>query len=452
VSSFWCEYAWLGPRHGTADAVALEVDDSGTLTAVRPGRTPDPAAVRLGGLVIPGLVSAHGHAFHRALRGRTHAGQGDFWAWREAMYALAARLDPGDLHDLAAAAYGELALAGVTTVGEFHYLHHPPGGGRYADPNEAGMAVVAAAQEAGVRLTLLDVCYLSSGFGQAPAGVQRRFADTDAPAWAERAAELADRLAPAADRVRVGAAVHSVRAVTPEDAALVASWAAERSAPLHAHLSEQPGENEACLARYGRTPSAVLGEAGVWSRRSTAVHATHLTDADVGLLGDAGSAVCFCPTTERDLADGIGPARALVDAGARLCLGADSHAVADLLEEARAVELDARLATLRRGTHQPGDLLAAATAGGAAALGWPAAGRIAAGYLADLTAVSLDSVRLAGAPHGDLLAAVVFAAGAPDVTDVVVAGRPVVRDRAHLLLGDVAGRLHSVVDRVWERS
>jgi formiminoglutamate deiminase len=433
------------------DAVSIEVDDAGVITAVRPGTGPAAGAVRLAGLVLPGLVSAHGHAFHRALRGRTHTGRGDFWTWREAMYALAGRLSPDDLRELATAAYGELALAGVTSVGEFHYLHHPPGGGSYDDPQETALALVEAAGAAGVRLTLLDTCYLSAGFGAAPSGAQLRFADRDVEAWAERVSGLADRLAGVGSpEVRVGAAVHSIRAVSPGEAGVVAAWAAARDAPLHVHLSEQPAENDECRAAYGATPAAVLADAGVWSDRSTAVHATHLTSADIALLGAARVAACFCPTTERDLADGIGPARALVDAGATLCVGSDSHAVADLFEEARAVELDARLATGHRGTHPAEELLAAATAGGAASLGRPETGRLAPGFSADLVAVGLGSVRLAGSPRGDLVAAVVFGAGGGDVTDVVVAGRPVVREGHHLLLDDVAGRLRAVIDRLWE--
>src|SRR5206468_7018317 len=184
---------------------------------------------------------------------------------------------------------------------------------------------------------------------------------------------------------------------------------------LHLHLSEQRRENQACLAATGLTPAGLCAEQGVLGPGTTAVHATHLDDGDVALLGGGRTAVCMCPTTERDLADGIGPAGRLAAAGSPLALGSDSHAVVDLFEEARAVELDERLATERRGNHRPSDLLAAATEGGARALGWPEAGAIAPGRLADLVSVRLDTPRLAGAPAGDLLAAVVFAATAADV-------------------------------------
>jgi formiminoglutamate deiminase len=244
--------------------------------------------------------------------------------------------------------------------------------------------------------------------------------------------------------VRVGAAIHSVRAVEPEAAATVATWAEERSRPLHAHVSEQPAENEACSDAYGRTPTALLDSAGALSSRFTAVHATHLADADFELLGSSGVTCCLCPTTERDLGDGIAPARRLADAGARLSLGSDSNAVIDMFEEARAVELDERLATGSRGRHRAADLMRAATGNGHASLGWPEAGRIAPGALADLTTVGLDSARLAGTEPGHAVESLVFAAAASDVRHVVVGGRFVVRDGAHVDL-DVAGELRAAL-------
>jgi formiminoglutamate deiminase len=244
----------------------------------------------------------------------------------------------------------------------------------------------------------------------------------------------------------MGAAVHSVRAVDPAAIEVVAGWASERERPLHAHVSEQPAENEQCRAAFGLTPTELLAERGALGKRFTAVHATHLTAPDVTLLGSAGAHVCLCPTTERDLADGIGPARALRAAGARLTLGTDSHAVIDLFEEARAVELDERLATGERGGHDAASLLRAATAQGHASLGWPEAGRIAAGAMADLVSVRLDSVRTAGTRAGTALEAAVFAATAADVHHVVVGGRVVVADGTHRTL-DVPAELARTVGR-----
>jgi formiminoglutamate deiminase len=428
--TFHAALAWLDGR--AAADVLLEVAD-GRFSAVTPGVVAPPGAVRLSGLTLPGLANAHSHAFHRALRGRTQGGRGSFWTWRQQMYGAAEALDPVAYHRLARAVYAEMALAGITCVGEFHYLHHGPGGTPYNRPNEMGEALIAAADDAGIRITLLDACYLTATAAGADLdGVQRRFGDRDAAGWAARVSSLKP-----AGHARIGAAIHSVRAVPAAQMPEVVAWAAAHDAPLHVHLSEQRAENEACSAFYGRTPTEVLDDAGALGPHTTAVHATHLTDTDRGELGDTDTAVCFCPTTERDLADGIGPARALVDGGSALCLGSDSHAVIDLFEEARAVELHERLRTERRGHFAPADLLDAATVHGHAALGWGDAGRITPGGRADLVSVALDTPRTAGCDP----AAIVYAATAADVRHVVVDGRVVVRDGVHLTVPDVGAAL-----------
>ena len=280
------------------------------------------------------------------------------------------------------------------------------------------------------------------GIGAPLNEVQRRFSDGDADAWAKRVETLAD-----GPGVRIGAAIHSVRAVDPGSAATVAGWAADRDRPLHAHVSEQPAENEACEDAYGRTPTRVLADAGALQAQFTAVHATHLSAPDIALLGSHGCRCCLCPTTERDLADGIGPARRLADAGASLCLGSDSHAVIDQFEEARALELDERLASGERGRHGAPSLLRAATADGHRSIGWPEAGTIAPGAPADLVTVGLGGVRTAGTEPGSALEAVVFAAGAADVDRVLCGGREIVRDGAHVAL-DVARELRESVAAV----
>ena len=438
--SLWhAELAWLGPGRGVAERVLIEAEGE-RIAAVTEGADPPPGAARLDGITVPGLANGHSHAFHRALRGRTHRQGGDFWSWRELMFQVAGVLDPDRYLQLATAVYAEMALAGICAVGEFHYLHHGPAGQPYGDPNAMGEALAEAAGRAGVRLTLIDTCYLRAGLDGRPlAGAQVRFGDGDAGAWAERAGAFRER-----PGVRVAAGIHSVRAVDEAAMATVAAWAADRAAPLHLHLSEQPAENQACLAATGRTPAALASSAGVLGPRTTAVHATHLTDDDITRLGASRTAVCLCPTTERDLADGVGPARALAAAGSPLCLGTDSNAVVDLFEEARAVELDERLVTGRRGHHDPADLLAAATGAGMAALGWDG-GRLAPGRLADLVTIGLGSVRLADARAAEVVDQVVFAASAADVTSVVVSGRQVVRDGRHLLVGDVPGALARAV-------
>ena len=433
---------------GLAREVTFEVS-GGRFTAVTPDDEPGDAAL-LPGVVLPGLANAHSHAFHRALRGRTHSGGGTFWTWREGMYAVAAQLDPDSYLALARATYAEMALAGITCVGEFHYLHHAPGGMAYADPNAMGEALRQAADEAGIRLTLLDTCYLAGGLaadGHQPLGPEQlRFGDGTVEAWEARLSALAP-----SEGMRPGAAIHSVRAVPREvlgDVAYVAEHglgpdSVVAGMPLHVHLSEQPAENEACQQFYGLTPTALLQSEGVLGPRTTAVHATHLTATDVATLGRTRTTTCFCPTTERDLADGIGPARALRDAGSPLSLGSDQHAVIDLIEEARALEMHERLESLQRGRFGLDDLLAAATAHGS--LGWDDAGRLEAGARADLVAVRLDTPRTAGSAPAQVL----LSATAADVDTVVVDGRVVVEAGLHRL-GDVGALLHKAIEPLWE--
>ena len=449
------ELAWL-PDLGVQRDVLIEAAGD-RFTGVTPGvATADlPAGTtRLAGLTLPGLANAHSHAFHRALRGITQAGRGTFWTWRERMYEVAGRLDPDRYLSLARAVYAEMALAGITCVGEFHYLHHDVGGAPYADPNELGRALIEAADQAGIRICLLDTCYLSGGLGPGGdplplAGAQLRFGDGDAAGWAARIDALgADNHGMLGSHARAGAAIHSVRAVPPDQMGPVVAWARRLGAPLHAHLSEQQAENRACLAAYGHTPAEVLDGAGALGPRSTAVHATHLSAADIALLGDRRSYACFCPTTEADLADGIGPARALASAGSPLTLGSDSQAVIDLLEEARRVELGERLATRERGHFTAADLLRAATADGHASLGWPDAGQLAPGVLADLVTVALDTTRTAGAAAATALESVIFGASAADIRGVVAGGREIVRDGRHLLVPDVPAALAAAVGAV----
>jgi formiminoglutamate deiminase len=434
VTAYWCEQALL--PSGLAASVLVTVVD-GRFASVEVGAEPGDA-VRLSGIVLPGLANCHSHAFHRALRGRTQTERGTFWTWREQMYAVASVLTPDSYYQLARAVYAEMLLSGITAVGEFHYLHHAAGGRRYDNPNAMGEALIAAARDAGLRIALLDTCYVAGGIDQPLNEVQQRFSDGDAAGWAARVHDLR-----AADDVVIGAAAHSVRGVPQEQLSAVAS--ALPNAPLHIHLSEQVAENEACLQAYGRTPSQVLDEAGFLSGRTSAVHATHLTPVDIGLLGSSGTYSCFCPTTERDLADGIGPSVALREAGSPLTLGSDSHAVIDLFEEMRAVELDERLASQERGHWSAPELLAAGTVVGHRSIGFADAGRIETGAWADLVAVRLDSVRTAGT--GASLETVVFAASATDVSDVVASGNHLVGSGEHGKL-DVAAELAASIGAV----
>ena len=439
MSSYWAAYAWL--PEGCLAGVSFDVEDE-RFARVRVGVEPQAGQQILSGVTFPGFANGHSHAFHRVLRGRTHADGGSFWTWRRQMYALAARLDPESYLALARAVFVEMGQAGYTVVGEFHYLHHDQRGRRYADPNAMGKALIQAASEAGVRLTLLDACYLAGGLtatGHLPLDpVQARFSDGDVGHWQDRVSQLAE-----AGQVRVGAAVHSVRAVPAEALSKISEAAGKR--PLHVHLSEQPAENAASRAFYGRTPTELLDDHGLLGRRTTAVHATHLTDTDIKMLGGSQTSACFCPTTERDLADGIGPARRLASAGSPLTLGSDQQAVIDPFEEMRGLELHERLATGERGCFTPGDLIMIGTEAGHRSLGWPEGGRIADGNLADFVMVRADSVRTAGTRPDQIG----FAAAAADVDHVVVGGQVIVRDGQHRL-GPPARLLTQALDQLGE--
>ena len=332
------------------------------------------------------------------------------------MYDVAQRLDPDSYLALARATYREMAAAGITCVGEFHYLHHQPGGTPYDDPNAMGHALVEAAKQAGIRIALLDTCYLSSGFGAPVEAAQLRYYDTDAERWAVRAAQLRGN-----DTTTIGAAIHSVRAVPAEQMPTIVDAAEGR--PLHVHVSEQTQENNDCMAAYGATPTQLLADHGVLGPMTTAVHATRVTADDIHHLGSTRTHVCFCPTTERDLGDGVGPSRELHDAGSPLTLGSDSHAVIDPFEEMRAVEMDERLAQQSRGHWSAVELLAAGTTTGHASLGFPDAGEIRVGARADLVTLDTTTPRTAGTGADEQTA--VFAATGADVVQVIVDGRVV---------------------------
>jgi formiminoglutamate deiminase len=449
VTTWWCEHAWLG-GDTVADRVLITVSN-GRITAIAADTPALPLSHRLRGLVVPGLANAHSHAFHRALRSRTQRGRGSFWTWRNLMYQAADRLDPDSYRRLARGVYAEMALAGITSVGEFHYLHHGADGRPYADPNAMGLAVLDAAADAGVRLTLLDTCYLSAGVDGSPlaSGPQRRFGDGSGDAWAERVEALHGQASSSGRQdVIIGAALHSVRGVPREHMPPVVEWADLHRAPLHVHSSEQTGEVDQCIAVHGCTPTALMRDAGVLGPRTTAVHATHLTEGDISDLDSTETGVCFCPTTERDLGDGIGPAAVLLAGSGLFSLGSDSHAVIDLFEEARATELDERLARRERGVIAAERMLRAASVDGQRALGWTDAGTLSVGARADLVAVDLESIRTAGGNAA--VETVVFAATAADVTDVIVDGRIVVADRRHLGIDDPAARLAEAISALMD--
>ena len=431
-------------RGRVREGAALLVSGGEVLAVGEP--RPGFEVVRLPGkAILPGLVSAHGHSFQRAIRGRTqvrHPGRSDFWSWREAMYRAAAALDPDDVLAVARMAFHEMARAGVTAVGEFHYLVRDPEGRPYDAPDLLARQVIRAARDVGLRIALLRAAYARGGPGQPASLAQRRFVDAGPDEVVESAARLA-ALARTDACVSVGLAPHSVRACPAEWIQALAAEARRRDWPLHVHVAEQPAEVEQCRAEHGVTPVALLERLGALGRGATAVHAIHLEPDDVALLGRSGATVCACPTTERDLGDGVVPADALAAAGVRLALGTDSNVQVDLLEEARALEGNLRLVRRERGVLAPATdaggegsvdalavrLLGFATEGGMRSLGLPG-GALAPGEPADFFTVWRDDPSIAGAAPADLVPAVVFSAARTAIRDVFVAGEPVVRDGA----------------------
>jgi len=434
-----CETAWIDGavrRDVQIRAVGGTIESLAEAGAqIAPGDTVEDLA----GLVVPGFADAHSHVFHRALRGLTHNSGGTFWTWRDLMYSLADRLNPDTLRDLAFATYVELVCAGYTSVGEFHYLHHQPGGGRYTEPNAMGLAIADAAQQAGIDLTLLDVAYLAGGFGTAVSAVQQRFSDGTVQNWRERVEEL--RRVPRLG-LRVGVAAHSVRAVPVRDLPVVAQ--AALGGPLHAHLSEQHAENEAALAATGLTPTQLLAEAGALGPATALVHATHLTRDDIDAIGRHRCFAVICPTTEADLADGLGPVASLALSGARVSLGGDQQVIVDPFAQARGLEYGERLSSGQRGVFAPARLLDIATGESHAAIGSPG-GRLAVGAPADLVAIRTDSARTAGADPEQL----VMCASAADVQVVVIGGVVRAREGNHVTYGDPGPLVAGAIARAW---
>lgn len=416
MNATWAET--LVTPSGTREAVRFTVE-AGRIASVEEGVPPQEGDCTLG-FVVPGFVNAHSHAFHRGLRGRADGGD-DFWGWRRAMYRLATALTPEAYRAIARDVFAEMVQAGWTAVGEFHYVHHRPDGRPYAPPHAMELALADAAREVGIRLVLLDACYLAADVDGRPLEPeQRRFGDGDADGWLARWHALREAIGDD-PLVTLGAAIHSVRAVPlPAIERMIAGLPAD--APLHLHLAEQPRETAAFLALHGETPTAALDRLGVLSPRTTLVHGTHLSREDVARIGAAGATVAFCPTTEADLADGIGPARALADAGARIALGSDGQTVIDPLLELRALEAGERLASGRRGRFSPAELFAAATTHGSVSLGLRANG-FAVGDPADLLELDRDSPRTRGADPERLI----LTATAADVITTVVAGHEVFR-------------------------
>ena len=383
--------------------------------------------------IMPGLATAHSHAFQRALRGRTQrraTRAGTFRGWRDEMYRLVEGLSPEDLYAISRFAYTELAMSGVTAVGEFHYVHHGPGGRPYADRTELSDAVIRAARDVGLRICLIRTAYLRAGHRQDAVPAQMRFIDPSIDLVFQdlnllRSRYRNDPLEP------VAVAAHSVRAVPLPEISVLAAYAKEHDLPFHMHVSEQRGELEECRSEHGTTPVALLSNEGVLSPRFVAVHATHLDEAEITALGDHGVYICICRTTERDLGDGLPPMSELLGAGARLCVGVDSHACENAFEEVRALELDERSRLeIRHAAAEAPLMLDAATRMGYASCGLDASWR------EDHVHLDPDDPSIA-AVEGDLAAdAMLFGATPRAVRTVSVAGNRIVDRGRHAHYGE----------------
>lgn len=368
---------------------------------------------------LPAFATAHSHAFQRAMRGRAQrpgpTGADDFWSWRSTMYELAASLEPDSIYDVSRVAFRELARAGVLYVGEFHYVHHQPDGTPYDDRTVMSDAVIRAAKDEGLRIALLRVVYARAGAGKPPEGAQRRFADPSVEKALADVEALAARWKGDPD-VRIGLAPHSVRAVPREWLEPLADFAFDRALPLHMHVAEQPAEVDACVAETGKRPVELLADEEVLDERFVAVHATHLLPHEARLLGDAGAFACLCPTTERDLGDGLPDVGALRAARVRLCTGTDSHVLVDPFEDMRGIELGERLRTGKRVTDRteprPAERLwHAASQAGASALGFSS--------VEGFVEIRRDHPTLALVDDEHLLDAIVFS-GSPALVERVV--------------------------------
>ena len=389
-------------------------------------------AIRLSGrAMLPGMVNGHSHAFQRVIRGRTeyrsqHTSD-SFWTWREQMYAAANTLEPDEIYNASRKAFLEMALTGITAVGEFHYIHHARDGSPYSDPNLLEREVIRAARDTGIRIALLRVAYARAGYQTDPNPQQVRFIENSPDLYLKNLEQL---LPDAGDMAWVGVAPHSVRAVPLDYLKTIVAFANERALPVHMHVAEQPAEVSACIEEYGRSPVALLETEGLLSNRFTAVHAIHVTPKAIAALARSGAFVCACPTTERNLGDGVVPVDAYFDAGVRVALGSDSQIQIDLLEDARELEYHLRLQKMERNVLAPmlaEKLFDCATVNGAASIGFDG-GRIKPGAPADFFTIDLNDPSIADASVDDLLTNIVFSLSQRAVRDVVVAGKRIIED------------------------
>jgi formimidoylglutamate deiminase len=423
---------------------ALVISDGGAIVAIRDDHQTTAASAKVidlpGRAMLPGMIDVHSHSFQRTIRGtvesRLKAGP-DFWSWRDAMYRAAARFDPDELYIIARMAFLEMALAGITTVGEFHYIHRDRDGSAYDNPNETGLQIVRAAKDVGIRIALLRVAYVRAGYNKPADPGQKRFIEADPQEFLKNTDALRSELAKSDGLAWVGVAPHSIRAVPLDYLREITAWARAERFPVHMHVAEQPAENAACLEEYGATPFAFLDREGILNERFTAIHGIHLSAEEIAAVGRADSIIGACPTTERNLGDGILPADELMRAGVRIAFGSDSLTQIDPLENARELEYNLRLQKLERAVLDTVDeeplaqrLFECATAHGAASLG-SQAGKLDVGKPADFFTVDLQDPSIAGSSPDELLASIIFGLSRTAIREVAVNGRLIVEDGRH---------------------
>ena len=411
--------------------------------------------------ILPGLINGHSHAFQRVIRGRTERrspNQTDsFWTWRELMYRAANQLSPDDIYEASRMAFLEMALSGITTVGEFHYIHNDVNGKPYDDPNLIAKQVIRAANDVGLRIALLRVAYARAGYDQELNPLQARFIEP-LDVYLANVESLASHLKKGAGFAWTGMAPHSVRAVPLDDLKRIGDFARRNNLPIHMHVAEQPAEVSACIEEYGRSPVALLETEGLLSSTFTAVHAIHVSPKAIKAIGNSGAGVCACPTTERNLGDGVIPVDGYFESRTPVSLGTDSQIQIDLLEDARELEYHLRLQRTQRNVLAPADdtsesaladrLLQCATVNGARSLGFDG-GRIEVGAPADFFSVDLRDPTIAGALVSDLLSSVVFSASRAAVKDVIVGGKQIVHDGRHVAQDEVITAFSALQKRLW---
>jgi formimidoylglutamate deiminase len=443
------------------DNTSIKSDAAGRILSLNPAT--NETGVRLKDrALLPGLINAHSHAFQRVIRGRTEhrtSNIGDsFWTWREMMYSAATRLTPEDVYDASRMAFMEMALSGVTTVGEFHYLHNQPNGSSYDDPNLLAKQVVQAAKDVGVRIALLRVAYERAGHQQSPNPQQARFIEATPDLYLKHFEQLKGDLASDSNFAWLGIAPHSVRAVSLDYLRAIVEFGNQQQFPVHMHVAEQPAEVSACIEEHGRSPVALLASEGLLSERFTGVHVIHISAKAARMIGEAGAKVCACPTTERNLGDGVVPMELLLGANVAVCLGTDSQTQIDLLEDARELEYHLRLQKLERAVLSDANetdptalalrLFESATVHGAHSLGMRG-DPLSAGAEADFFTVDLQDPSIAGASSESLLPTIVFSLSKSAVKDVVVGGRRIVESGRHFAQEEITKRFTRLQHKLW---